>query len=285
MTGREAVDYADNAVSDAYNKILPQLSVKADKPFVDNVGQILSRADELPPDRAAQVQKVINGSFLDRFNQPGLDMSGQTFKETDAKLGQLGREYSSSPDPEQRKMGGIFRDVQSELRGVLSRSNPDQAGELSNINQAFANLVRVEGAASSAAAKGGVFTPAQLASAVKRFDSSARKKATATGKALLQDVSDPANDVLPQTLPDSGTPYRTIGAYLLGGGLAHTSPMVAPLAAVPALYTKLGQKAFQKAALAPRGPAAQALAKALTKLKAPATVGGGYFAAETANGR
>jgi hypothetical protein len=172
MTGREAVDFADNAVSDAYTAILPKLSVKADRPFIENVGQILKGADELPPDRAAQVQKIINGSFLDRFNRPGLDMSGEAFKEADTKLGQLGREYSSSPDPEQRKMGGIFRDVQSELREVLARSNPAHAAELSNINKAFANLVRVEGAASSAGAKGGIFTAAQLGQAVKRFDSS-----------------------------------------------------------------------------------------------------------------
>jgi hypothetical protein len=213
-------------------------------------------------------------------------MTGDTFKQADTKLGQLGREYSSSGDPEQRKMGGIFRDVQGELRGILERSNPEHAGELKSINQSFANLVRVEGAAASAGAKGGVFSPSQLASAVKRFDSSVRKKAYATGNALLQDVSDAGNSVLPPSVGDSGTPYRTIAAYLLGGGVsAATALKATPLLAPLTLYSKVGQKAFQSAVLAPRGPGAKALAKALTKLKAPLAVAGGSAAAEAADGR
>jgi hypothetical protein len=168
---------------------------------------------------------------------------------------------------------------------VLARSNPDHAEQLRNINQAFANLVRVEGAAGSAGAKGGVFSANQLASAVKRFDSSARKKATATGKALLQDVSDPATQVLPPSVPDSGTPFRTLGAYLLGGGLGHASPWAAPALAPFALYTKGGQAAFQKVMLAPRTPAEKALAKALSQLKTPLAVAGGAAGAEATNGR
>jgi hypothetical protein len=281
-TGREAVDFADNAVSNEYQKLLPQLNLQADHQFVQNSGQILQRINELPPERATQVQNIIKSSLLGKFDPAG-QMTGTTFQTGDEKLGQLARLYGGSPDPEQRAMGGIFRDVQGEFRDLLERSNPQQAGQLKPIRQAFANLVRVEGAAGSAGAKGGVFTPSQLASSVKRFDTSARKKAYATGKALLQDVSDPANDVLPPSLPDSGSGYRGILAYMVGRGGV---PLEAAPAAIPlALYTKTGQKAFQKIALAPRSPAAKALAKGLSKLKAPATVSGGYLAAETANGR
>jgi hypothetical protein len=280
--GREAVDFADQKVSDAYNSLLPKLGLQADQQFIQNTAPIIGRINELPPERAQQVQNIITNSLLGKFNQAG-QMSGTTFQAGDEKLGQLARQYGSSPDPEQRAMGGIFRDVQGEFRDLLERSNPEYQGQLRPIRQAFANLVRVEGAAGSAGAKGGVFTPSQLASAVKRFDPSARKKAYATGKALLQDISDPANDVLPPTLPDSGSAYRGIMGYIIGRGGV---PLEAAPAAVPLmLYTKAGQKAFQKAALAPRGPAAKALAKGLSKLKAPATVGGGYLAAEAANGR
>jgi hypothetical protein len=173
--------------------------LQADQQFVQNSGQILQRINELPPERATQVQNIIKNSLLGKFDPAG-QMSGTTYQAGDEKLGQLARLYGGSPDPEQRAMGGIFRDVQGEFRDLLERSNPQQAGQLKPIRQAFANLVRVEGAAGSAGAKGGVFTPSQLASAVKRFDTSSRKKAYATGNALLQDVSDPANDVLPPTL-------------------------------------------------------------------------------------
>jgi len=284
VAGREAVDYADNAVSSAYHDLLPQLTLRGDQQLGNGISDILQTTSELPPDRATQVQTIIKNTFGPKFG-PDWSMSGQSFKEADAKVGQLAREYSSSADPEQRKMGGIFRDVQGEFRAALQRSNPEQAPQLNNINQAFANLVRVEGAASSAGAKGGIATPAQLGQAVRRFDSTIRKKGYATGKALLQDISDPAQEVLPQSLPDSGTPYRTLLAYALGAGAGATAKVAAPATLPLALYTKAGQRAFQKVALAPRSPATQALAKALTKMKAPLAVAGGAASAEAANGR
>lgn len=283
-TGREAVDYADNAVSSAYRDLLPKLTLRGDQQLGNNVGDILQATNELPPDRATQVQTIIKNTFGPKFG-PDWSMSGENFKEADAKIGQLAREYSSSADPEQRKMGGIFRDVQGEFRAALQRSNPQYADQLGNINQAFANLVRVEGAAASAGAKGGIATPAQLGQAVRRFDSSVRKKGYATGNALLQDVSDPAQEVLPQSLPDSGTPYRTLLAYALGAGAGATAKIAAPVAVPLGLYTKAGQRVFQKAVLTPRGPAAEALANALTKLKAPIAVAGGGAAAQAADGR
>lgn len=283
MAGREAVDFADQKVSDAYERLLPKLTLQADQHFVQNASGILQRADELPADRATQVKNIIKNSLIGKFDPAG-QMSGRAFQEGDAKLGQLARQYGASPDPEQRAMGGIFRDIQGEFRDLLERSNPQHQGELKPIRQAFANLVRVEGAAGSAGAKGGVFTANQLASAVKRFDSSPRKKAYATGKALMQDVSDPASEVLPSTVPDSGTPYRTLGAYLLGGGAAHVSPFAIPALAPFSLYSKIGQKAFQKAALAPRSASAKALASALTHLKAPLAIAGGGASAQAANG-
>ncbi len=283
MTGRDAVNFADDQVSNAYHELLPKLTLKGDQQLAEGVSGILHTTNELPSERANQVVSIIKNTFGPKF---GADwsMTGNGFKEADAKIGQLAREYSSSADPEQRKMGGIFRDVQGEFRAALQRSNPAQAPELGNINQAFSNLVRVEGAASSAGAKGGVFTPAQLGSAVRRFDPSVRKKGYATGNAPMQDISDAAQEVLPSSVPDSGTPFRTVGAYLLGGGLSHVSPWAAPVAAPFALYSKVGQRAFQKAALAPRGPTAKALGKALTNMKAPLAVAGGGAAAQATNG-
>jgi hypothetical protein len=283
MVGRDAIEFADRAASEPYQTLLPKLTLQADHQFVQNSGDILSRINELPPDRAAQVQNIIKNSLLSKFDEAGR-MSGTAFQAGDEKLGQMARMYSSSADPEQRAMGGIFRDVQGEFRDLLDRSNPQYAGELRPIRQAFANLVRIEAAAGSAGAKGGVFTPSQLGNSVRRFDTSARKKNYAMGKALLQDISDPAQEVLPPTLPDSGTAYRSILAYALGAGVGATAKAAAPAAIPLALYTKAGSKAFQKIMLAPRTPAEKALAKALTQLKAPFAVAGGGAAAQAANG-
>ena len=105
------------------------------------------------------------------------------------------------------------------VRENLARSNPDYAQQLSNINKAFANyaIIREAGSKANTAEK---FTPAQLAAAVKKSDQSAGKGATATGKAMMQDLTDAGVLVLPNTLPDSGTAVRMMAAnmkdWLLG---------------------------------------------------------------------
>jgi hypothetical protein len=292
LTGHAAVGYADNAISSAYKTLLPKLTVNADPEFVQGVSDAMKPIGELPPDRSAQVQKIVRDTLGPRFDNAG-GMSGQAFQDADSKLGQLGREYTSSGDPEQRKMGSVFRNVQGELRSMLERSNPDHADELHNINTGFANLVRVEGA--SAKATGGVFSPAQLGQAVRQFDSSSRDKASSMGQALMQDLSDAGKQVLPSSVADSGTPFRLMLASALGGGamgghagavitaagIAKTAGAALPLAA----YTKVGQRVIQGAALAQRPASAQALAKGLSALKTPMAVAGGYTAAQAANGQ
>jgi hypothetical protein len=64
-----------------------------------------------------------------------------------------------------------------------------------------------------------MITPSQLAAAVKAADESAGKGNTATGKALMQDLSDAGVQVLPAKISDSGTAGRSaLVNMLLGAG-------------------------------------------------------------------
>lgn len=119
---------------------------------------------------------------------------------------------------------------------------------------------------------GGIFTPAQLQSAVRAADKSAGKGASATGNALMQDFSQDAMSVLGKGYPDSGTAGRLGTAGAVGALFAHPAMLLSPwtyAAAAPALaYTPMGQRLAQ-GLLMSRPAAAQAVGNAVTNRLAP----------------
>jgi hypothetical protein len=168
-------------------------------------------------------------------------------KDIESKLGGMASQMRRSGDYDVRNMGDAVATIQKSLRDMLERNNPKYAAELKKINSAYAQFLRVQTAAARQGAKEGVFTPAQLRSAVRQLDASKGKSAFAKGKAGMQDFAEAGTKVLPQTVPDSGTAGRAmLGALALGApGMAH--PLFGlGLGAAP-LYTPWGQKAAQMA--------------------------------------
>jgi len=176
--------------------------------------------------------------------------------------------YQRDPSADKRMLGDAVQELQAMVRDWVQRSNPQYAEELRNINSGWANLVRVKKAAGAVAAEDGVFTPGQLQSAVKAADRSKDKSAFAKGTALMQDLSDPARQVLGTKVPDSGTSSRLMTAAAGAGGglgalfapkalLATAAPMVA--------YTPIGQKLVSML-LTQRPAAAEPLSEAVRGL-------------------
>jgi hypothetical protein len=115
------------------------------------------------------------------------------------------------------------------------------------LDQQYANFVRVQQAAGSAGATGGVFNPVQLAAAVRSTSPGLRKGQYAAGEALMQNLSDPAKEILSSALPESGTTPRALwtalGAGLAGGGgavLGHPGLLGLPIPL--SAYTRWGSK-------------------------------------------
>jgi len=144
-------------------------------------------------------------------------ISGGSYKAIESDLGELASNYAGSKGTD-AMIGNAYKQALGQVRQALSRSNPEYAEELGNINKAFANFSRIRRAGSMANTQE-MITPAQLANAVKAADESAGKGATATGKALMQDLTDAGVQVLPSKIPDSGTAGRSaLVSALLGAG-------------------------------------------------------------------
>lgn len=279
--GREGIAEVQDVVGKAYDDLLPNLRWKADQKFVSEVGKIASMAQSLPPDKKTQFQRIMANELLPRIQ--GGTMDGLSFKQMESELGRIGRTYASSSSADDRVLADGIKEVLSSARSALERSNPQSAGELKKINQAFATFTRVQDAASRVGTEEGIFTPNHLLSAVRQQDRSVRKGAFARGDALLQQLAETGKRVIGVKYPDSGTAGRlaNVGAgaalvmnpaLTIGGGLAGSLP-----------YTQTGQN-VAAALLTQRPSWAQPIGSAIERASVPAggvlgAFGGGAFLA------
>jgi hypothetical protein len=236
-TGRAGMESVKNQISGAYDELLPKLTYKPDNQFLTSLSNVRNQIEGIDPDNAKKVADTVFDVVSKRLDKNG-EVKGEAFKVIEEKLGGLAKTYRASQDADQKLMGDAYANALGELRQNLTRNNPQFAEQLNKINTSFANFARLRGAGSMANTQE-MFTPSQLAAAVKSADKSSGKGATATGKALLQDLSDAGVQVLPSKIPDSGTAGRSainsaLGALLGGGGAyaAQTQPVATGTAAL-----------------------------------------------------
>lgn len=272
--GPEGVRAVKEKLGAAYDELLPKLSfdVRTIAPDLANLRRMAATGG-LPKKELAQFDAILKRNL---GQMPGGKADGQTFKEITSNLGKEAKSFSASTDTYQQKLGEALSEAQAAFRKGLKLSNPQQAYRLRAIDEGYANYARIRGAAASAGDKSSGFTGPQLAAAVRAQDKSVEKGATATGQALMQDLSDAARQVLPSSVPDSGSPFRHIMQMLAGSGGALAGgnaafPGLASAALGPAAltagagalmtlpYTRLGQKAARYV-LAERPEAAKELA-------------------------
>jgi hypothetical protein len=264
-TGREAVQFVSDKLDDAYGKLLPKMKVMQDTPFQTEIANLRNMVDGGAINQASKdfFNKWIDGNVLNKFQGQGV-ITGQTLKQVQSDLRETINRLGVSTDADQRLIGDALKEAQDQVRQLVIRNNPQFSKELKAIDTGYANFKRVEKAAALTGAEEGVFSPAQLQSAVRAMDKSKDKSRFATGQALMQDLSETGKTVLGNKLPDSGTPYRSLAALIASGGAAGAGyPVIAGgLLAGPALYSAPGQR-LAAAALTARPAGAAAVANQL----------------------
>lgn len=262
--GREGVDDVGRAIGNAYDDLMPRLNFRADNQFAQELGTLQQMTQTLPPAQAAQFESIVRNQVVGRLTPQG-GATGQNFKAIESELGRLGNSYRSSAVAGERELGMAIGELQSSLRSALERSNPQAASELSKINQAFANYTRIQRAAGGVGATDGVFTPAQLSSAVRAADSTARKGAYARGDALMQDLTDAGRGVMNQVVPNSGTSDRLmLGAGALGTGMYN--PLIPASLGVASIPYLPGPNRLAAALIARRPEIAPQLAERISSV-------------------
>jgi hypothetical protein len=200
--GRKGISAANKIVSKAYDDALGTVTVAPDAQFAN----ALAAASQTP------IRGSLNDDLLTAIDNINKNITGPiSGKELKLVDEELGAQIRSAPNsPTGRELQNRLSGLRIELDNLLARTNPDALAGKKAADAAKARLIRVEEASASAGAPGGNFTPAQLAAAIKRYEGGPRNSRYARGEALMQDLSEAGSEVLPRTVPDSGTAYRSL---------------------------------------------------------------------------
>lgn len=260
-TGHDAVKFAEDALGDAYDALLPNLTVTPDAQLAAGLKSLGPQIQALPAPRQKQLKTILDQA-VSKLGRTG-PVGGKEFKAVESDLSTFVRRYGATPDGDQQAMASVVADFRDELRDLLTRQNPNAAAELKAINTGYANLVRVQAAAGRSSAPEGIFSASGLNSAVRAGASGVRKKSMSKGEALMQDLSGAGKSVLPDSVPNTGSADRLMSGDLI----SNLTGLLASLPVIP-LYSEPVQKALVPL-LTARPAAARALAKALPGLKRP----------------
>ena len=270
VIGREGINEVKTKLGNAYDAILPKVSYMPDAKFNADYASFSNLISGLAPTEQGTYKRIMNEVFHHSSDGTATgNMTGETFKIAAGHLGEKAKAFASSPDPYQRELGDALNGTLDSMRQTLVRNNPQYADQLKAIDTGYANYVRLRQAANSTAtgSREGIFTPAQLAGAVRAQDKSVGKGASATGKALMQDLAEQGTNVLGNKVPDSGTAGRSALGLGLAGAAGTTGTLLPALGAAGAASLPYlpGGRNIASAILTKRPEQAQMLADAIRK--------------------
>lgn len=232
---RDLVSTVGQKISDEYDRILPQVTFKADTQLKRDMTPIYQQVATMPPDIQNAFNGIIDRNFGSQIKNG--QMSGTAFKDADSVLGKEAANFKGSSDAFQRNLGGALQDAQTVMRNSLERTNPN-APTLGPINQAWRNYTVMRNAGTRVNNPEAPIAAGQLQAAVKAGDKSVGKGAFSRGQANMQDLADNSMAVLGNSVPDSGTAGRSalmgMPAALGGLGYAAMHGQVLPAAAAAA---------------------------------------------------
>ena len=278
--GHELADEVYNKVTNAYSEIAPKLKfnakfkdVETGETALNTLNNALNKVTEnLDANQAKSVISTYRKFIIDPLKSD-LTMTGERFRQAESNLGNAAYDAYKAGNT---TMGSAYRELQSNLRGMLAKQNPQNAEELSGIHESFKRWLRLEKAAAKRGAEEGVFTPSQFASSVESLGG----RSSARGKALMQEQANAAEAVLGSKVPDSGTAERAMAGALLTGGSLFGGVPILPTAAALGAYTKPGMRMITK--LATERP--DLLRKFAPELQTAAATAGGVKANEYGEG-
>jgi hypothetical protein len=244
LTGRDAFMFVEKSISDKYNDIVPDLAIKFTPKVQSGFDAIKNRyaKGNLSEADKQQFQTYVNSLEAD-FRASGV-ISGNKAQAVKQDLAKLSGTYSAGTGST-KLLGDAFKDLEGFYMNTLRNQNPKYASDLKKADSAYRDFVRVQTAMAKTRGEEGVFTPAQLESAVRQQDRSARKGAFARGAAPMQELSGRATSILGQKVPDSGTAARGMTAAALTGGVGFVDPLAGGLTALmTAPYYRLGERAM-----------------------------------------
>jgi hypothetical protein len=275
IVGEPGIDIARVLRGNNYDEVLGPVRLSADEPFETDMRGVIEAGRQLPEPMRGAMDYTLPTRVGQAFDNAG-NMTGREYQQ--ALRGLRGDASAMENLPFGHDFGGVTRQAEGVLEGLLERQSPGTAGALRTANEVNRNVETLREAVNAARSSGsrleqsGMFMPSQLSNAAS---ANARRFGNAQGTTNqpFYDLTRAGQEVLPSAVPDSGTAGRylvpAIAGSLAGGGSyaaqgeegapssAAAGTIAALLAAAP--YSNAARATLQRMMLAER-PAALARA-------------------------
>jgi len=216
--GRELIGIGEDAISKAYDDVLDKMSLTDDLPFYDAVLKVANAARR---DINDDIMDTADELIFNKLKDHGGKLEGNALKDAHSKLRKAVQDLKQGTDDKQNRLGASLQDILSVFDVELGKQNTAAlAKRLNNVDQAYGTFEIVRKASTASAKEAGDFTPGQLLTAVKAGDPTKRKSRFSRGEARLQETGQQAQDVMGQTVGQTGTAPRNIMANYIMSGLA-----------------------------------------------------------------
>lgn len=201
------VDEANKVASHLYDSVVPSLVPHLDAISGAYVGLKTALANPRLTSEGNKQLRDLTKSYFANFPK----MKGSQIKELDSQIGYDIRRYAAG-DPNHQAIADGLQEIQQGFRSGLESGLPAELrGTLKEANSIFRRLIPFNKAASSRADEKVLPRALQKASA---------RQARVDSSRYIDDLIDPALDVLPNTVPDSGTAGRwLLNTMALGGSV------------------------------------------------------------------
>lgn len=219
---RQVIGEMNDKINDAYEALKPQLGWTTTSPAAQVLqnGMTTLRANVAVglPKAQADIFNDDMDLLLNQRMSSGWGITGPSFQEAKSDIGKRAVDLQSNPNGNfwDKRLAGAYWQAQQVMRDAQNVANPAAGAQLTNVDNAFAHSLRVNNAATRLGGEPGTFSPPQLQAASKALDQTLRQGDFARGDALMQDYAEAGRRVLGNTVPDSGTPFRS-AMMLLGG--------------------------------------------------------------------
>jgi hypothetical protein len=212
--------FAQDAISNAYDSALSNMSANADPQFGQDLGALQQQVGTLRPESRTQFDKVWSGAVARRF-QNG-QISGPAFKDAVSEVGKKIAGIRKNPTGD-HELADSLQAAMDALKGSAMRNSPPEAVQaLQAADAAHSRIVRIENA-SRKAGEPAEFSPSQYNTEVKNASGGVRSRSYLRGDALNTDIA-ALGTKLGDKVSNSGTVDRLAAGGLAYGGAGALGP-------------------------------------------------------------
>lgn len=254
--------YAEKVFDKVYDHARAGMRVVADEQLSGELGDLGAQVGNLAEPSMKRFFTILQNVVMRRTK--GAEIAGDAYKQIQSDLGKQirGIRKSQSGDGE---LADVLEELQGALDGAARRhSDPEAVALLDNADRGYAKFVRIQEAAKARGGDAGTFTPTQFDRAIQKNARGNRSQEYLKGEALMQDYADQGMNLVDR-IPNSGSADRAMLGVTAAGAAGFAEPSsLTMLGALGLLYAP-GVRKGLTGAMAPRGPAAKALANEVRK--------------------